>query len=397
MKSLRVLTCTPVAFRGDQSFFARDSGLLCRGLQMVGIHSFAVMPLPAQHGDEESLARASVEQLQDASWWKSQSADAVVFYAWAMPEYAPISRAIKASGAKLLLYLDASGLWSPWSDGADWFRAYWNFNRRTYGCFLGSIRFLLGTIRQAIPATFARPRLKHMALADVIGTCSPDALERTIHHAKTFGFGHITDRITLLPPPIPLHFTYKGESKRNRVISVARWLKPDWAQKNPAMLLASLALFLNGRTDYEAVVVGRGASELKRAIFYPRKLDHLPITFIDALPNAELTTLYKESRISFCSSYHESFHLASFEAACCGCSIVALDSPDLPALQWLAESDGTLAKEEKPELFAEALRAEAEKWDSGGHSGEDISHRWSSELHADKAAARVLRQLGLRS
>jgi hypothetical protein len=58
---------------------------------MVGIDSFAVMPLPAQDGDEESLARASVEQLQDASWWRSQSADAVVFYAWAMPEYAPTS------------------------------------------------------------------------------------------------------------------------------------------------------------------------------------------------------------------------------------------------------------------------------------------------------------------
>jgi glycosyltransferase involved in cell wall biosynthesis len=163
------------------------------------------------------------------------------------------------------------------------------------------------------------------------------------------------------------------------------------------MLLASLALFLSRRPDYEAVVVGRGASDLKHTKFYPNQLDHLPITFIDAIPNAELTTLYKESRISFCSSYHESFHLASFEAACCGCSNVALDSPDLPALQWLAGSDGTLAKEEKPESFATALLAEAEKWDHDQRSAEDISHRWSAELHADRAAARVLRQLGLRS
>ena len=331
MKPLRVLTCTPVAFRGDHTFFARESGLLSRGLRMAGIYSFAVMPLPAQDGDEEGLIRASVEQLQDASWWRSHSADAVVFYSWAMPEYAPVSRAIKASGAKLLLYLDASGLWNPWSDGKDWFRAYWIFNTRTHGRLWGPTRFLLGALRQSIPATLAKPRLEHMALADVIGTGSPGALARTKRYAETFGFGHITDRMVLSPPPIPVHFRYESEQKKKRVICVARWLKPDRAQKNPAMLLASLVLF----------------------------------------------------------------HLASFEAACCGCSIVALDSPDLPALQWLAASDGTLAHEAKPESFATALLAEAAKWENGHRSAKDISHRWSSELHADKAAARVLRQLAL--
>jgi glycosyltransferase involved in cell wall biosynthesis len=397
MRSLKVLTCTPVAFKGDHTFFARESGLLSRGLRMAGVDSFAVMPLPAQDGDEEGLIRTSVEQLQNASWWGSHSADAVVFYAWAMPEYAPISRAIKTSGAKLLLYLDASGLWNPWSDGKDWFRAYWNFNTRTHGRLWGPTRFLLGALRQSIPATLAKPRLEHMALADVIGTGSPGALARTKRYAETFGFGHITDRMLLSPPPIPIHFRYDGEQKKKRVICVARWLKPDWAQKNPAMLLATLALFLSRRPDYEAVVVGRGASELKCAKFYPQQLNHLPITFIDAIPNTELTILYKKSRISYCSSYHESFHLASFEAACCGCSIVALDSPDLPALQWLAETSGTLARGEKPESFAEALSTEGKRWENNERSPGEISMRWSSKLHADKAAARVLRQLGLRS
>lgn len=364
---------------------------------MAGVESFAVMPVPKHDGDEKGLVRASIEQLKDAYWWRSHYPDAVVFYAWAMPEYAPISKAIKASGAKLFLYLDASGLWNPWSDGKDWFRAYWTFNTRTHGRLWGPTRFLLGTLRQLIPATLAKPRLEHMALADVIGTGSPGALARTKRYAETFGFSRITDRIVLSPPPIPVHFRYESEQKKNRVICVARWLKPDQAQKNPAMLLASLALFLSRRHDYEAVIVGRGANDLRKTTFYPAELNDLPVRFVDAVPNTELTTLYKESRISFCSSHHESFHLASFEAACCGCSIVALDSPDLPALQWLAESDGTLAEEEKPESFARALLDEAAKWNNDHRSARDISHRWSSELHADRAAARVLRQLGLRS
>jgi hypothetical protein len=47
MKSLRVLTCTPVAFRGNHTFFARKSELLSRVLRMAGVESFAVMAVPA--------------------------------------------------------------------------------------------------------------------------------------------------------------------------------------------------------------------------------------------------------------------------------------------------------------------------------------------------------------
>lgn len=397
MKSLKVLTCTPVAFKGDHTFFARESGLLSRGLRMAGVESFAVMPLPAQDGDEEGLIRASVEQLRNASWWRSHSADAVVLFAWAMPEYTSISKAIKASGAKLMLYLDATGLWNPWTDSIPWIRSYWNFTTRTNGFAVGVPRFILGTLRHSTPSLSALPRLKHMALADVIGTGSPEARQRTINFARRFGFTHTSMHIVLSPPAIPMHFTYRGETKKKRVICVARWRKQDWPQKNPALLLRSLATFLGDRKDYEALIVGRDAERLRGSPLCPEEINRLPIAFVDSVPNADLTKLYKESRTSFCSSYHESFHLASFEAACCGCSIVALDSPDIPALRWLAESDGTLAKQDNPDSFAEALMAEAEKWDDGYRSAEDISQRWSCELHADKAAARVLRQLGFKS
>lgn len=38
-------TCTPKDFGGGPDFFARDSGLLCRGFQALGMASRAVMPL----------------------------------------------------------------------------------------------------------------------------------------------------------------------------------------------------------------------------------------------------------------------------------------------------------------------------------------------------------------
>lgn len=394
---MRIYTCTPVAFKGDRSFFLRDSGLLSRGFRSVGVDSKAVMPLPAHAEDEQHLLRASRKNLEDPQWWSKHSADAVVLFAWAMPQYTPIARAIKSSGAKLMLYLDAAGIWSPWSDGFSWLRSYWNFNTRTYGRTMGIPRFLLGTLRQSVPRLFATPRLEQLTLADVIGTGSPSATQRTINYARTFGFTHIADRIVLSPPAIPEHFSYQGERKRKRVICVARWHPQDWAQKNPKLLLLSLASFLERRRDYEALIIGRGASNLRQARFYPASLDDLPLRFIDAIPNEDLTTLYKESRISLCTSYHESFHLASFEAACCGCSVVALDAHDVPALQWLANSDGTLAAAETPTSFSDCLNEEAEAWEAGNRDPFLTSQKWCSLLHASKSAARVVEQLGLRS
>jgi glycosyltransferase involved in cell wall biosynthesis len=392
---MRIYTCTPLAFKGDHAFFSRESGLLSRGLACIGVYSQAVMPQPACPEDEEGLVRANYADLSNSLWWKQQRVDAVVLFAWAMPQYTLIAQAIKNSGAKLMLYLDAAGVWNPWSDGFSWFRSYWNFNTRTYRHAIGIPRFFLGTLRQAVPRFFAIPRLKHMALADVIGTGSPGALARTKRYAETFGFCHITDRMALSPPPIPEHFRYNGDEKHKRVICVARWRKQDWAQKNPAMLLSSLAEFLARRTDYEALVVGRGATVLRHAKFYPAALDNLPVRFVDAVPNSELPSVYRQSRISFCASYHESFHLASFEAACCGCSIVALDSDDVPALQWLAKTDGTLAEKETAHAFAEALAREAAAWDTGTRDASNTATRWTSELWASQAALRVVHQLRL--
>lgn len=394
---MRIYTCTPVAFNGDHTFFSRESGLLSRGLKSIGIDSSAVMPLPELDGDETGLIRVPMESLKNPAWWQSHSVDAVVLYAWAMPTYTPIAEAIKGSGARLMLYLDSVGLWNPWSDGSCWFRSYWNFNTRTYGHVIGIPRFFMGTLRQSFPRLFAIPRIEHMALADVIGTGSPDALQRTINYARTFGFQSITERMVLSPPGIPEHFGYQGEFKKKRVICVARWRKQDWAQKNPKLLLLSLASFLDRRHDYEAVIVGPGAKDLRRLKFYPTVLDELPLRFIDAIPNKELTTLYRESRISLCTSYHESFHLASFEAACCGCSIVALDSHDVPALHWLAQSDGTLASAESPASFSDALVKEAEAWETGSRIPYMTSQKWCDLLHSTRVATRVVEQLGLHS
>jgi hypothetical protein len=173
MKSLRVLTCTPVAFKGDHTFFARDSGLLSVGFTMNGIESCAVMPGPSMPDDDPHLIRTDYANLSDAAWWRAQECEAVVFFSWAMPQYTPIAKAIRASGAKLLVFLDSAGFWSPWSNGMGWFEAQWDACRRKRGHAFGLLRYVASIGRSLIPRAFDRPRLEHMNIADAVTVTSP--------------------------------------------------------------------------------------------------------------------------------------------------------------------------------------------------------------------------------
>lgn len=74
-------TCTPVSFKGDHTFFSRDSGAFCKAFQRIGVESRAIMPTPAQEGDDPDLIRTEYANLKDAAWWKSLGIDGVILYA----------------------------------------------------------------------------------------------------------------------------------------------------------------------------------------------------------------------------------------------------------------------------------------------------------------------------
>jgi hypothetical protein len=77
-------------------FFARDSGLLCKGFQAVGVHSKAIMPGPSMDGDlVADLIRTDYCNLEDPAWWRSLDAEGVVFYGWGSGKYVKIARAIR--------------------------------------------------------------------------------------------------------------------------------------------------------------------------------------------------------------------------------------------------------------------------------------------------------------
>ncbi|HEY1122189.1 MAG TPA: hypothetical protein VGE67_11340, partial [Haloferula sp.] len=113
MNPARWFTCTPVAFGGGPDFFARDSGLLCRGFQALGIESRAVMPGERKPEDEPDLIRTDYRNLEDPAWWRCHDLDGVVLYAWGRPKFLRVAEAIRDAGVFLVLNQDSGGLVSP--------------------------------------------------------------------------------------------------------------------------------------------------------------------------------------------------------------------------------------------------------------------------------------------
>ena len=104
----------------------------------------------------------------------------------------------------------------------------------------------------------------------------------------------------------------------------------------------------------------------------------------------DMVGIYAASQVAYCPSVFESFHIASGEALCCGCSVVAARSDSLAAFQWFAQDGaGTLASKDDTEGHLNALKEELASWESGHRNPESIALLWGGRLHADRVAAQA--------
>ena len=109
---MRIYTCTPADFKGDESFFTGDLDLLCRDLQKISVNSQGGLPGDLRESGWHDLIRFPYFLLQATDLWKSQKVEAVVFYSWGAPKYWGVARAIKKANIKLMINLDSGGYYS---------------------------------------------------------------------------------------------------------------------------------------------------------------------------------------------------------------------------------------------------------------------------------------------
>ncbi len=386
-------TCTPVAFRGDASFFERDSGLWRRALQACGVESKAVMPLPAGDDDVgDSLLRAPFADLASADWWRSLDIDGVILYSWGLPRYTAVARAIRDAGLKLVVYLDSNGEmfpWRRWKEGAQLMR---QSLAHRYGSRAGAAAFAFKMIyaHTVKPFAFNTRHRSHLACADLVGLPIPHALDV---YAGMKMYRGLADRLALMPAPVGEEFRRTDVEKEDLVVCIGRW--DDTFAKRPRLMTACVELVLKRRSSIRVAICGNETPFLRSWLASLPEPCRERVDWLGRVPHARLPDLLNRARIALCTSRSESTHLVSEEALCCGCSVVAPGHYGLEALAWYASEDsGTIAPSDTASALADAVLAERENWEAGRRDASRIAEVWGERLHAAATLRRILGRLG---
>lgn len=393
---MRVFTCTPVRFRGDEGFFARESGLFARSLQEVGVESMAVMPGPPIDGDAPDLIRTDPANLRSAQWWKSLQLDGMVLYSWASPRHTPVAQALRDAGVPTLVNMDTSGLVSPRANLTGWLEE--SLLKLAYSPLAHHQRVLAGIklLADLVAAPTARRRLRHYEAARRVSVVTPLGVDWVRREATSLNRPDLAEKVAYLPHPQLPAFHYSGNPKERLVITVGRWRKADWGQKNPRLLLQSLVRFLQERPQWCAMIVGDGAPELTDALRIDLSSLGGRLEFIGRLPPTQLPALYGRARIGFWTSRWEGQQGTGAQALCCGCSVVSTGSlPNACFHHYVSGSSGRLAERAAAAELAGTLTREADSWDAGRRDAAAISRRWTAEFHGPHVARRALALLGL--
>ena len=386
----RWYTCTPVAFKGDHTFFCRDSGLFCRSFQELGIESKAIMPLPVQDGDEEDLIRTEYKNLESSEWWKSLEIEGLVLYAWGDAKYKKIAQAVHEAGIYLVLYMDANGFYFPWSRWKEGVKFVWDHEIYMRGKSQGILYFALKMINAHSVKLLEFGRRKHLSYGDIVTFPHPQALESV--QVKKWLYGEkIVESLRLLSNPINSHFIYEGREKENVVLAVGRW--DDYFYKRPDFLRAVLGLVAQKDSSWRFEIYGRIPSEMEQWHESLPSEARQKVILGGLLPNQQLLGLYNKAKIVLCTSRSEGTHIVSAEGLCCGCSVVSINKPSLDVHKWyVSHESGTLSTADTPESFAEALWAEMQAWEKGARDPFEIASYWQERLWAKNSCRLILKE-----
>ena len=390
---MRIYTCTPVEFGGGPDFFARDSGLLCRGLQSLGIESRAVMPGNARAGDESDLIRIAYANLESASWWREQKIDALVLYAWGRPKFRKVARAIHEAGIFLILNQDNGGYISPLAGWRGWFHEKWIMSGQ--GADLRSwLRFVVSSLKETTLGLLITDPLRasHLKQGDIIACVSPQAANVYQRLCNRYGGRNLASKVKVIPHAVEPIFKDLGATKLKQIICVGRWL--DIVQKRQGRMMKVFDRLLVSDHEISFVIAGEITTKLRG---WHASLDDskkLRVRLLGKLDRTALAKVMAQSQIFYSSSAYESFGIAAAEALCSGCSVVAHRSVSMSSFEWfVSENSGALAEVDSVDAHVEALSAELEAWENGRRIASTISRTWCQRLHAEQVAREVVELL----
>jgi len=381
----RWFCATPMTYSEDGGFWDREFGLVCRGFRRLGMDSrFVALGQPSLREDVP-LITCTLAQMTDPNWWRQWNLEGVILNAWGMPRHEPIARAIKTAGVKLNLALDSDGFDHPRvglrrylyekyyaeRDRTKWFPAGWA---------------LLKTLVTAFRARHART-MRHLEHGDFLTLPSPLAQQRYSRLLMAVGRPDLVPRLRNVPYPATQEMTCNPSiRKQPLIIAVGRWQN---FQKGTPVLARVLERILSEQPGYSARIIGGGEEYVRRLV---QPLDDgckSRINILGPVRHQQLAGHYQESQILLCTSRYESFHNASGEALCCGCSVVGdVGISSMP--YFCSASSGTLSCDLSVNNLRDALQAEIDAWQRGDRDPIQISATWTARLHPDRVAEMFL-------
>ena len=393
---MKIYTFALMPFVADDAFFTRDSGLLCRTLQALGIDGKVVMPALPEDGkpDPPEIIRATSDQIVDTEWWGDLGIDAVVFITWGFKRHTPMIRAARRAGIQTCAIIETSGNPYPYGEIGQTIRTFWRkgrymdgFPKRLVGTAVRSLYFAAKGLADKYHRS-VQIGVPHIAAFD-----TPSGMERCMKVARLFPWIGWQSREILLGYPIPDFFAPRPlEERRTNVVSIARW--DSLRHKRPHVLMAMIDRVLPKHPEVTFEIFGRLIPEMEH---WHAGLPHASrnrVLLRGIQPSALIAESIGSSCILYCPSATDGIPLAVVEGLCGGCSVVGLKTPDVAGLYWAAsQGDGTFAADDSAAAHAEAVLAELNAWRLLKRDPTAISNRWKHWFSARQVAQRTIKLL----
>jgi glycosyltransferase involved in cell wall biosynthesis len=369
----------------DGAFWDREFGLVCLGLRRLGMDSrFVALGQPSVREDVP-LILCTLAQMMDPNWWRQWNLEGVILNAWGSPRYEPIARAIKTAGVKLNVAVDSDGIDHPHV----WLRRYLHekyYGERDRTKWFPAGWALLKTLVTAFRAHHART-MQHLEHGDFLTLPSPLAQQRYSRFLLAVRRPDLVRRLRYVPYPVTQDMIYNPSiRKQPLIIAVGRWQS---FQKGAPVLVRVLERVLSEQPGYSVRIIGGGEERVRRLVQPLNDGCKSRINILGWVSHQQLAGHYQASRIHLCTSHRESFHNASGEALCCGCSVVG-DARISSMPYFCSANSGMLSCDLSVNNLRDALQVEMDAWRRGDRDPVQISATWTARLHPDRVAGMFL-------
>jgi glycosyltransferase involved in cell wall biosynthesis len=379
----KILVLTPIPYNGWESFYFRDNGITVRQFRQMGVDARLVV---LKHTDNapcrEDLPTLAVtmQDMENAAWWRAQNPWGVVLALWNAPRYDKIRQSALTVTPRVIERMDTDGVRLP----SIWPWQFW--------LGAGSGSWLLGTVvtlaRLCFPSLIDRRIALTMSKMPVMCAESPLAAARSQRAIRSQGFN--PSRVAMISHPADtLKLRYQSGRKINQVISVAGWGR---RQKDLPRMIRVMKEFLEIQRNWNFCLVGDGVNEkdLREHGMAGELLSRVRLT--GQLTHDQLSEEYNRSRIFVLTSLGEGQSIAAGEALTCGCSYAG--AANLNGCSYLASmNSGTIAPVRSVAQICDALNAEVNEWAAGRREPDAIAAQWTERLGAEAVCKQLLKEL----